>query len=266
VLHFPKLLWSASIALRRATLTRGNENVALGPTLFFSFVALASFGARADLRKELAEKFQVDPDYFVLNLPPRPGCLPGSMFTEDLRVLLQRSKVDDPDLQFGPRFNFKADLSFDADAKASVGVLDWFGVAAKASDASDASMDVTDAQVIEILGPALKRRVLNDPDALAASARKVPPFAVIRAFYGRVTFKLSKKLGASSEAWAQANQVAVDAKVGARIENDGSVSISVAEPFVFGFEVVQLNYVTQHLGSKIDDVALAPVPADLFSR
>ena len=66
--------------------------------LFFSFVALASFGARADLRKELAEKFQVDPDYFVLNLPPRPGCLPGSMFTEDLRVPLQRSKVDDPDL------------------------------------------------------------------------------------------------------------------------------------------------------------------------
>jgi hypothetical protein len=109
-------------------------------------------------------------------------------------------------------------------------------------------------------------RVLKDPDALAASTRKVPPFAVIRAFYGRVALKLSKKLGASSEAWVRAKQAAVDANVGAQIESDGSLSIGVAEPFVFGFEVVQLNYLTQHLGSKVDDVALAPVPADLFSR
>jgi hypothetical protein len=55
-------------------------------------------------------------------------------------------------------------------------------------------------RIVDILGPVLKKRVLNDPDALAASSRKVPPFAVMRSFFGRVTLYLSKKLGASSDA------------------------------------------------------------------
>ena len=78
--------------------------------------------------------------------------------------------------------------------------------------------------------------------------------------------KLAKRDGASAEAWAKAKQTAVDAKVGASVGSDDTVSITVTEPFVFGFEVVQLNYVTQHLGSKADDVVLAPVPEDLFQR
>jgi len=227
---------------------------------------IGTFPASADIRKTIAEKFGVDPTSFVLNLPPRPGCLPGSIFTDDLRVPLSRTKLDDPDLQFGPPFHFIADISFDAGVDANVGVADWFGAAAKANDASIASIEFTDARIIEILGPALKRRVVSDPDALAAAARKVPPFAVLRAFQGRATLKLIKRDGASAEAWARAKQTAVDAKVGASVGSDDTVSIAVAEPFVFGFEVVQLNYVTQHLGSKADDVVLAPVPEDLFQR
>lgn len=227
---------------------------------------VGSLPASADIRKTIAEKFGVDPTSFVLNLPPRPGCLPGSIFTDDLRVPLSRTKLDDPDLQFGPPFHFTADISFDAGVEANVGVAEWFGAAAKANDASIASIEFTDARIVEILGPALKRRVVSDPDALAAAARKVPPFAVLRAFQGRATLKLIKRDGASAEAWARAKQTAVDAKVGASVGSDDTVSIAVTEPFVFGFEVVQLNYVTQHLGSKSDDVVLAPVPEDLFQR
>jgi hypothetical protein len=112
----------------------------------------------------------------------------------------------------------------------------------------------------------LKRRVLADPDALAAAARKVPPFAVLRAFEGTVTVTLTKKNTASADAWAKVKQTALDVKVGANIGTDDKLVISVVEPFVFGFEVVQLNYVTQHLGSKADDVNLVPVPEDLFQR
>jgi hypothetical protein len=243
------------------------RSIRLFTTCFFiTAVSIGSLPANADIRKIIAEKFGVDPSSFVLNLPPRPGCLPGSIFTDDLRVPLSRTKLDDPDLQFGPTFNFSADLSFDADAQANVGVADWFGAAAKASDASNASIEFTDARVVEILGPALKRRVVSDPDALAAAARKVPPFAVLRAFQGRATLKLTKKNSASAEAWAKAKQVAIEASVGASLAADDSISIAVADPFVFGFEVVQLNYVTQHLGSKADDVALVPVSEDLFQR
>jgi len=62
-----------------------------------------------------------------------------------------------------------------------------YGLGAKASTVSSAVIDFKNARIIELLGPELKRRVLADPDALAAAARKVPPFAVLRAFEGVVT-------------------------------------------------------------------------------
>src|SRR5271166_5033586 len=95
-------------------------------------VGLIPLPAAAGLKETIAEKFSIAPTSFVLNLPPRPGCLPGSIFTDDLRVPLSRTKLDDPDLQFGPPFHFTADISFDAGVEANVGVAEWFGAAAKA--------------------------------------------------------------------------------------------------------------------------------------
>jgi hypothetical protein len=233
---------------------------------YLVIVCCTAVPAEAGLKETIAEKFGVDPRSFVLNLPPRPGCLPGSIFTDDLRVPLVRTKRDDPKLEVGPVFQFSADVGSDIGANAGADVSGWFGVTAKANDVADTVIDLKNARVIELLGPELKRRVLADPDALAAAARKVPPFAVLRAYEGRVAVTLTKKKAASADAWAKVKQAAVDAKVGANIGADDKVVISVEEPFVFGFEVVQLNYVTQHLGSKADDVNLVPVPDDLFQR
>lgn len=234
--------------------------------LVFAYFIFGSSFAAADIRSTIAQRFGVEPDSFVLNLPPRPGCLPGSIFTEDLRVPMARTDVGDPDLQFGPTFQFSATLNTDADAQASGGVAAWFGLSVKASDAAAISIEFSDARVVEILGPALKRRVLADQDALAASARKVPPFAVLRAFQGKATVRLTKKTGASAEAWADLRQAAAEVKAGVSVSGDDAVAISIAEPFVFGFEVVRLNYVTENLGTTVTDVVLAPVPEDLFSR
>jgi hypothetical protein len=222
--------------------------------------------ARAGLKETIAEKFGVAPSAFVLNLPPRPGCLPGSIFTDDLRVPLSRTRLDDPKLEFGPMFQFSADVGSELGANAGGGVSDWFGVAAKASAVSNAVIEFKNARIVELLGPELKRRVLADPDALAAAARRIPPFAVLRAFQGSATLTLTKKDAASAEAWAKAKQAAVQASVGANASAEDKLVIVVAEPFVFGFEVVQLNYVTQHLGSRADDVNMVPIPEDLFQR
>jgi hypothetical protein len=240
-------------------------------TLFVSLCALVvgsliTLPAAAGLKETIAEKFGLAPGSFVLNLPPRPGCLPGSIFTEDLRVPLVRTKRDDPKLEFGPVFQFSADVSVELGANAGAGFSGWFGVAAKASAVSNAVMEFKDARIIELLGPELKRRVMTDPDALAASARKLPPFAVLRAFEGTVTVTLTKKDSASAEAWGKAKQTALDAKIGANIGAEDKIVISVADSFVFGFEVVQVNYIAQHLGAKPDNVNLVPVPDDLFQR
>jgi hypothetical protein len=227
---------------------------------------LLAVPAYAGLKETIADKFGVAPGDFILNLPPRPGCLPGSIFTDDLRVPLVRTKRDDPKLDLGPEFQFSAELGGELGANAGANAAGWFGVAAKASAVSNAVIEFKNARVIELLGPELKKRVLADPDALAAAARKIPPFAVLRAFEGTATVTFRKKEGASADAWANVKQAALNANVGANVGADDKLTISVAQPFVFGFEVVQLNYITQHLGSKADDVALVRVPEDLFQR
>ena len=57
-------------------------------------------------------------------------------------------------------------------------------------------MRFTDATVVEMLQPELKRRVLADPDARASASANVVPFAVIRSFRGSVRVTLAKKQGA----------------------------------------------------------------------
>src|SRR5271166_3411621 len=88
-------------------------------------VGLIPLPAAAGLKETIAEKFSIAPNSFILNLPPRPGCLPGSIFTDDLRVPLVRTKRDDPKLELGPVFHFSSDVSLDLGASAGASV--WPG-------------------------------------------------------------------------------------------------------------------------------------------
>jgi hypothetical protein len=67
------------------------------PVLACSALALARQAQAADIRAALAIQMQAKPRDFVLNLPPRTGCLPGSIFTEDLP-----SDRTDPARRSGP--------------------------------------------------------------------------------------------------------------------------------------------------------------------
>jgi hypothetical protein len=113
-----------------------------------------SFQAQAGLKETIAQKFNIDPNSFILNLPPRPGCLPGSIFTDDLRVPLARTKRDDPKLEFGPIFQFSVEVGFDVGGSTATGFADWFSVAAKASSVSDAVIDFKNARTVELLARA----------------------------------------------------------------------------------------------------------------
>jgi hypothetical protein len=262
----------ASVSVGFIAQNKGSRMKPVGALIGLMLVAiptvtwLCATPAKADLRKEIAQRFQVEEGSFVLNLPPRPGCLPGSIFTEDLRFPIVRTKSDDDALERGPSFQFNTDFGFDAGANVSAGLAEWFGLAARASTASNVTLQFTDAHVIDILAPELKRRVLQDPGARAAATRNVSPFVVSRAYEGKLTVKLTRKNGASAEAWGRIKQEAIDARVGANIGNDDTVTYAVGEPFVFAFEIVRASYVAEHLGSSANDVILAPVPEDLFAR
>jgi hypothetical protein len=49
--------------------------------------------------------FSADPQYFILNLPPRPGGWPGTIYTPDMRFVVERGVTADPRLERGPPFD-----------------------------------------------------------------------------------------------------------------------------------------------------------------
>jgi hypothetical protein len=136
-------------------MNRVRAMIAAMGAIVFTAALLCGSPAKADLRKEIAQRFQVEEGSFVLNLPPRPGCLPGSIFTEDLRFPIARTKRDDAALERGPSFEFSADFGFDAGANVSAGLAEWFGLAARASRGSNVKLQFTEALIVEILGPEL---------------------------------------------------------------------------------------------------------------
>ncbi|TFF27447.1 hypothetical protein E3C22_03025 [Jiella endophytica] len=220
------------------------------------------------MRQAIADQFGIERGSFVLNFPPRPGCLPASIFTDDLKIPLKRTARDDPALDRGPAFDFSADLSFDAGAEAQTNVASFFGVKADASNASDAKLEFRNARAVEMLGAEMKKRVLADPDAKAAAERRVSPFMVSRAFEGKVSLRLTRKAGMSADAWANIKAQPVEVRAGVHVSAGDEVVITVDDPVVFAFEVVRTNYVTTHLGpgKGPDDVRFVPIPEDLFER
>ncbi len=58
--------------------------------------------ALADLKSDLAEQFNADARYFILNLPPKPSGWPGSIYTSDMRFVVTRGTGDDPKLERSP--------------------------------------------------------------------------------------------------------------------------------------------------------------------
>lgn len=231
-----------------------------------AILLLGATSAKADLRKSIAKQFGIEEGSFVLNFPPRPGCLPGSVFTDDLRFPISRTKGDDASLERGPAFSFTGDFALEADASASAGMSQWFGIAAKAATISNVKVEFKDARVVEILGPELKKRILKSDDARSSSARKVSPFVVARSYEGIITVKMSRKAGADAQAWATLKKDALEAKIGAKVGADDTVEFTVGEPFVFAFEVVRAAYVAEHMGPGADEVRLTPIPEDMFRR
>jgi hypothetical protein len=220
----------------------------------------------ADLRTELALQVQAKPRDFVLNLPPRTGCLPGSIFTDDLRLPIDRTRSDDPALTRGPTFGLAADLGSSASAEAGGTFAPVFGFLASHKTSGATTVRITNAHLIEMLGGDLKKRLLASDGARNAADHGTDPFIVFRAYEGNVSFELTHKQDSSANAWAKVKADAVEVHASGEVISDDAVIFTIPEPIVFAFEVMKATYVATHLGDAANDVGLRQVSADQFRR
>lgn len=245
---------------------RGCKQFAVGAVLAIS-VALTTTAAAADLQHVLAQELGVDARNLIPNLPPRPGCLPGSIFTDDLKIPLERTSPADAALDRGVAFSLDADAATLAGGGGGGGIAGLFGLAASYRASTNATLNVAKGVVIDMLGPQLKTRLLASAAAKSAANRGHDPFIVSRAYEGSVTVTIGRKAGGSAEAWAKLKTSAAQANLNGEMQGDSRLVFRIPGRFVFAFEVVQGKYLITHLGGiGPTDVRLIPIRADEFQR
>lgn len=220
----------------------------------------------ADLSAALAKQMNAKPSDFVLNLPPRSGCLPGSIFTEDLRLPLERTRVNDPALDTGPPFSLDADLGSAASGDVGGTFAPIFGFLLSHNSSGTMTVHAENAHVIEMLGGDLKKRLLASAAAHSAADHGTDPFIVFRAYEGKVSFVLGRKQGTSANAWAKVQADAAQLHAGGELTSDNAVIFTLPEPIIFAFEVMKATYVATHLGAAANEVVLSKVTASQFKR
>jgi hypothetical protein len=206
--------------------------------------------ALADLRSSLAQRFQADPQFFILNLPPGPGGWPGSIFTYDLlSALIQGDPIENA-AGSGTLFDPIADIELDLSGEAERRFLPLASLAGNAADTAIAVMSITHVRIVELTVPQVRDRIRTIPKA---DRRASAPWIVMRSYLGVPLVTFAKKSNADAEAWARLRASLVQANLRSAATSDDKIELRFSEQTVFAFEAWSVDEFSK----------LADVPDDL---
>ena len=198
--------------------------------------------AAEDPRSELAKRFNTSPDYFVLNMPPRPGCWPGSIYSRDMRLLLVNGKPDDPSFSRGPEFDFATSIEIEVGSELGAKFANVFGLSAAVANSAAVSATFKQARIYDITFAQARSRLHELPD----EERRPPgPVIIYRAYHGLPSLILVRRAAASAEAWATLKQSLTN--IGAKVSGEAGDSIAIEgkEPLIFAFEILEATDVAK---------------------
>ncbi|GAB9211456.1 hypothetical protein BDS110ZK18_36720 [Bradyrhizobium diazoefficiens] len=220
--------------------------------------------ARADDKDVVARAFHSDPQYVVMNIPPRPEAWPGAIFTANMRIPIAYGKANDPAIRVGTSVAIDSSSGFDLGAKAQGSMSFLFGASADVSDAANIVMSFPDATVYDMDEAALRERVISTKGAIEAAKRGQLPLIVIRSYAGTPTITITRKASASAEAWAKLKQN-VNVQGGADASSDNRISYKAGEKFIFAFETCQVTFDPKDLSKEVYTIRFASLPATLYA-
>jgi hypothetical protein len=229
-------------------------------------IAILGSGAPAfaDFKDVLAQRLSANPDYLVVNMPPRPDAWPGAIFTSNMRIPILHGDPNDPALKRGQPIAIDARDTFDLSARASGGVSSWFNLSAAAGDVADVAMSFPDARVVDMDYGALVKHVQASNETVVAAKRGTIPVIVVKSYEATPAVTLTKKLNASAEAWTKLKTEAeVGAKAAASSEN--SITYKGVSPVIFAFETQQIVFNPKDLSNGKITIDFAALPNNLFA-
>ena len=201
-----------------------------------TIAALVAAPVHAELRSDLAKYFGADPSYLVLNIPPRPGGWPGSIYSDDMRFTIVRGDPKDTSLARGPEYNFANDIEIDLSTGIGASIAKLFNLSAETAKLTKTTLNILHARTYDLTLSQVRARFAKLP----THQRKPPgPVIVYRAYQGVVVINLTRKTSASLEGWAKLRARLIDARADAGARETDTVSINAPEPMIFAFEVAK---------------------------
>ena len=194
--------------------------------------------ALADLRSSLAQRFQADPQFFVLNLPPRPGGWPGSIYTLGMQPALIQGDPSDNAVGFSTPFDIVVDVDLDLSGEAEEKFLPLAGLGGKSGDVAIAVLGITQARIVELTVPQIRDRIRALPEA---DQRASAPRIVFRSYVGVPHLTFAKKSNANAEAWASLRDSLVHGTFRSAVTSDNKIELRFAEQTVFAFEALSVD-------------------------
>jgi hypothetical protein len=225
---------------------------------------VASTYAKADDRQVIATTFHCDPQYLVMNLPPRPDTWPGAIFTTNLRLPIKHGDPKDPALHRGLAMGINSNAGFDLGASAKGGLSGLFGVSAGAGDSANITLYFPDARIVDMDLSDLINHVKSSNDAIDDVRHGHIPLIVVKSYLGTPVITITKKSNASADAWAQA-KVDVSAGVKATAETTDSITYTGKDEIVFAFETSEIHLDPAQLNKGTVNVQLSSLPEALYA-
>jgi hypothetical protein len=206
-----------------------------------ALAALLSSGvASADLRTDLARRFQVDPQYFVLNLPARPGGWVGTVYLDGLEAPVLRSSRSENTGTGCTLFDRVDEVEINLSGQAERDLLPF--VSASTQGSATAVLRLKDICLFELSPRQMLARIRSIPYGYQGPK---PPILVYRSYVGASTVILAKKGSASDDSWARLKSGLVQANVQTTAMADGRVELSFSAPVVIAFEVLRVQDTTK---------------------
>jgi hypothetical protein len=216
-------------------------SVALGGQLLY-----ASSVSAADLITELARGLNTRPEYLSLNLPPRPGALPGAIFSYDMRLQIAGESSDDSLLRRGDPTNVEVTTHVNLAAGIRAGWAALFGVAADANDSATVSMLFQDVVIIEMRLEDLQRKANGSLAAGVAARQGRIPQIVYKAYEAVPTLTLIRSANASAESWARVRNTPLDTSITIGADTGDRIVYKTMGRVVFAFEVMQASFLSSN--------------------
>jgi hypothetical protein len=217
-------------------------NTPLKSALIGAFVlVLLCTPSCADFRDDMARLFNSDPAYLVLNIPPRPGGWPGSIYSNDMRFSIVRGDPKDPTLARGPEYDFNQAVEIDLSSGIGAKIATLFGLSVDVANITKTELKIFHARTYELTLSQVKEKLAR----LKPEQRRPPgPVVVYRAYEGIFAISLTRNGSASADAWGKLKSALVKAGASASASAADTLSVEGKERIIFAFEVARTNDVS----------------------